>query len=302
MNTFQLECFLTVAETLNFAKAAQILNITQPAVTKNIKSLEDELNTRLFRRSTRNVELTREGKLLINDAQIIIRTSRRAKKRFSGNDEELTNFTIGVRLLSHIKFLTEPLRELLEKYDKIYPQLHIETTPKLLRALYDEQIDVVFDTENKITSYYNITFTQLFKERILCICTEKFPVYNYESITVDEIRSLVHCPIILLTAPQSFKEITDPEKAFVGNRTQSIVHLCSTAEEACLLTEVGCGIAVIPERIAPNSPNLHKIPVSDCKEISFGVYYKNSGSNEIARKFVENINRHLSKEIHKSSL
>ena len=34
MNTFQLECFLTVAETLNFAKAAHILNITQPAVTK----------------------------------------------------------------------------------------------------------------------------------------------------------------------------------------------------------------------------------------------------------------------------
>ena len=99
MNTFQLECFLTVAETLNFAKAAQILNITQPAVTKNIKSLEDELSTRLFRRSTRNVELTREGKLLINDAQVIIRTSRRAIKRFSGNDEELTNFTIGIRLL-----------------------------------------------------------------------------------------------------------------------------------------------------------------------------------------------------------
>ena len=259
-----------------------------------IKRLEDELNTRLFRRSTRNVELTREGKLLINDAQVIIRTSRRAIKRFSGNDEELTNFTIGVRLPSHIKFLTEPLRELLTKYDNIYPQLHIETTPKLLRALYDEQIDVVFDTENKIASYYNITFKQMFKERILCICAEKFPVYNYESITVEEIRSLVQCPIILLTAPQSLKEITDPEKAFVGNRTQSMVHLCSTAEEACLLTEVGCGIAVIPERIAPNSPNLHKIPVSDCREISFGVYYKNSGSNEIARKFVENIKHHLS--------
>ena len=294
MNTFQLECFLTVAETLNFAKAAQILNITQPAVTKNIKSLENELNTRLFRRSTRNVELTEEGKILINDAQIIIRTSRRAKNRFTGIDEELTKFTIGVRLLSHIKFLTEPLRELLTEYDNIYPQLHIDTTPKLLRALYDEQIDVVFDIEDKITSYYNITFKQIFKERILCVCTEKFPVYNYDSITVEEIRSLVQYPIIILTAPQSFKEISDPEKAFVGDRTQSMVHLCSTAEEVCLLAEVGCGIAVIPEKIAPNSPSLHKIPVYDCKEISFGVYYKNSGSNEIARKFVENIKHYLS--------
>ena len=294
MNTFQLECFLTVAETLNFAKAAQILNITQPAVTKNIKSLEDELNTRLFKRSTRNVELTREGRMLINDAQIIIRTSRRAKKRFIGIDEELTGFTIGVRLPSHIKFLAEPLRELLTKYDNIYPQLHIDTTPKLLRALYDEQVDVVFDTEDKATGYYNITFRQMFKERILCVCTDKFPIYHYENITVEEIRSLVECPLILFTAPQSFKEVSDPEKEFVGKRTHSMVHLCSTAEEVSLLAEVGCGIAVIPERIVPNSPNLHSIPVSDCKEISFGVYYKNSDSNEIARKFVENIKHYLS--------
>lgn len=173
--------------------------------------------------------------MLINDAQIIIRTSRRAKKRFIGIDEELTNFIIGVRLPSHIKFLTEPLRELLAKYDNIYPQLHIDTTPKLLRALYDEQIDVVFDAEDKVAGYDNIVFKQMFKERILCVCTEKFPVYNFESITVEEIRSLVQCPIILLTAPQSLKEISDPEKEFVGKRTHSMVHLCSTAEEAACL-------------------------------------------------------------------
>ncbi len=45
MNTFQLTCFLTVAETLSFAKAAKLLNVTQPAVTHQIHSLEEELNT-----------------------------------------------------------------------------------------------------------------------------------------------------------------------------------------------------------------------------------------------------------------
>ena len=44
MNTFQLTCFLTVAETLSFAKAARQLSITQPAVTHQIRSLEEELN------------------------------------------------------------------------------------------------------------------------------------------------------------------------------------------------------------------------------------------------------------------
>ena len=58
MNTFQLTCFMTVAETLNFARAAERLNITQPAVTHQIRSLEEELEVKLFKRTTRLVELT----------------------------------------------------------------------------------------------------------------------------------------------------------------------------------------------------------------------------------------------------
>ena len=55
MNTFQLTCFMAVAETLNFARAAERLNITQPAVTHQIRSLEEELEVKLFKRTTRLV-------------------------------------------------------------------------------------------------------------------------------------------------------------------------------------------------------------------------------------------------------
>ena len=79
MNTFQLSCFLTVAETLNFARAAKQLNVTQPAVTHQIRSLETELGVKLFKRSTRSVELTREGSIFINDAKSMIAISLRAK-------------------------------------------------------------------------------------------------------------------------------------------------------------------------------------------------------------------------------
>ena len=62
MNTFQLQCFLAVAEYLSFAQAAQRLHVTHPAVSQQIQSLEKELNTRLFQRTTRSVKLTEEGK------------------------------------------------------------------------------------------------------------------------------------------------------------------------------------------------------------------------------------------------
>lgn len=55
MTTMQLDCFLIVAETLNFAAAAEKLNVTQPAVTQQIHALEKELNVKLFHRTTRTV-------------------------------------------------------------------------------------------------------------------------------------------------------------------------------------------------------------------------------------------------------
>ena len=72
MNTTQLECFVTVAENLNFARAASILHITQPAVTHQIVSLEGELDAKLFIRTTRSVKLTPEGWSFLADAKNIL--------------------------------------------------------------------------------------------------------------------------------------------------------------------------------------------------------------------------------------
>ena len=60
MNTTQLECFLAVAETLNFSKAAEMVNISQPAVSHQISSLEAELGVRLFLRTNKSVQLTKD--------------------------------------------------------------------------------------------------------------------------------------------------------------------------------------------------------------------------------------------------
>ncbi len=287
MNTFQLECFLTVAETLNFAKAAQILNITQPAVTKQIKSLEDELNVRLFKRSTRSVELTAEGRLLINDAETIIQTSNRAKRRFMGSREEVIPLSVGIRLTSHLKLLIKPLRELMARYENCRPGFTVETTSKLLRELYDEKLDMFLDIETMVTDYDSICFKELFKERIFCVCTDKFPVYDMETVTCEQLRQFDRYPIIFMSAPKTQKEVTEGETALIGSRSETMVRFCTTSEELSLLAQAGCGMAIMPEMILPDNSSVRKIPIVDCPEISFGIYHKSSVSNEAARSFVE---------------
>ena len=83
MNTVQLECFIAVAEYLNFSKASRSLKITQPAVSHQIQTLEEELEVKLFNRTSKSVTLTHEGALFLTDAQLILKTVLSAKERLA---------------------------------------------------------------------------------------------------------------------------------------------------------------------------------------------------------------------------
>ena len=69
MNSQQLQCFIYVAERLNFTKAAEALYLSVPTVTHHIKSLEEELGIQLFYRSSRVVKLTENGEKFYFDAK-----------------------------------------------------------------------------------------------------------------------------------------------------------------------------------------------------------------------------------------
>ena len=94
MNTIQLECFLSVAEHLNFSRASEELKITQPAVSHQIRALEDELGVKLFSRTSKSVTLTEEGIMFLPDAQLILKTALSARERL-GRHEHFISFEVG---------------------------------------------------------------------------------------------------------------------------------------------------------------------------------------------------------------
>ena len=64
-----MKAFVTVAELGSFSKAAEVLNLTQPALTRKIKKIESNLNTALFVRTTRKIQLTQAGTMLLPKAK-----------------------------------------------------------------------------------------------------------------------------------------------------------------------------------------------------------------------------------------
>ena len=93
-----LRYFLTVAREGSFSKAAQVLNVTQPTLSRQIKELEDEYHITLFERTTRSVSLTQEGSLFKEQAREIISLVEKMESRLRQRDLELSgDIHIGCR-------------------------------------------------------------------------------------------------------------------------------------------------------------------------------------------------------------
>jgi DNA-binding transcriptional LysR family regulator len=97
LENFRLKVFRTVAEHLSFHKAAEHLFLTQPAVTQQVKALEDELGVRLFDRTPKGVLLTEQGSLLLQYAQKAAALTAEAAEKLASGDGKLSGeFALGV--------------------------------------------------------------------------------------------------------------------------------------------------------------------------------------------------------------
>ena len=86
----QIKCFIAVSKELNFRKAAQNLNMSQPPVTRHIINLEYNLKTKLFERNSRSVKLTKDGMVFLTHATEIISRIEDASKVITNNKDKLT--------------------------------------------------------------------------------------------------------------------------------------------------------------------------------------------------------------------
>ena len=139
MNTIQLECFVTAAEHLSFSKASQVLKITQPAVSHQIQSLEEELDVKLFDRTGRNVSLTPEGFLFLADARLILKTALSARERL-GRPEHLLPLELGCHDYTELKLFPPVLRKLAGEFPQLRPSIRVNPFPSLLQLVENNQV------------------------------------------------------------------------------------------------------------------------------------------------------------------
>ncbi|MDA5192861.1 LysR family transcriptional regulator [Alphaproteobacteria bacterium LMG 31809] len=124
MDWDKLRIFHTVAETGSFTHAGDRLNLSQSAVSRQIRALEDELNVALFHRHARGLTLTQEGELLFQTAEDVTTRIRRTEKNLQeGLETPQGELKITTTLSFGSTWLTHNIREFLELYPEIDVQL-----------------------------------------------------------------------------------------------------------------------------------------------------------------------------------
>lgn len=142
-----LEYYLTVAREENITRAAELLHITQPTLSRQLIQLEEELGVTLFTRGKHRIQLTDEGMLLRRRAQEMIDLAKKTRQELACEEMLSGTLVIGCGETISMKWLTERMAEFHERHPNVKYELHSTTADIIKEQLERGLADVGLLTE-----------------------------------------------------------------------------------------------------------------------------------------------------------
>lgn len=285
MNSVQLECFIAVAQTLNFSKAAKKLHISQPAISHQISSLESELNVSLFSRTNKNVELTHSAVQFMNDAIKILDIEREAKKKLKNQTfDQRYPFEICCHNQLELDLIPDALHHLQQEHPHIFPIIRYMNNQIDEKILENDTVFLTLGIKKKIT-HDQIGFEELGKVFVSCVYSKWSELINNHdsNISLKDIHDCVYLSHEL-KAPE---EIIQMQNQVIKYIDKDSIQYCETFEIITSLVKAGMGVTIRPDIKKSRDPSLHYKPIKEIKAIPFGVYYKKDNNQQVLKDFIQ---------------
>ena len=280
MNTVQLECFLAVAEHLNFSKASRELKITQPAVSHQIQSLEEELGVKLFVRTSKSVALTQEGILFAPDAQLILRTALSARERL-GRHEHFIPLELGCHNSMEADLFPPVLQRLGEEFPLLRPNIRLVPFPSLLSLVETDQIHAALGIRQDQRKSI-LLFRELCTVPFACICHPSHPLAQHESLRKRDLTG----NFIACSPRQIHDTIFTIQNSILAGLPPQQRYVTGSIESAFTLVKARFGYTLYPDIPRARVEGLRYIPVTGLPQVTFGVYYQQKNDHPVLRRFL----------------
>lgn len=275
--------FKIVAEEGNLTKASELLFISQPAVTKHIHNLENELNLKLFERTQHGMVLTKDGENLYNQ----IKDSVNVLSSVKDNVDQITNINLGI----HINFSNDFYRPLLTKLKEKNPEIEFtigkSNTENMFSMLEKNEVDAYLskrqpeDIHNKSIQFISLG---VLHDNFFVNSNSK---YLNTAFSKDDVATIYTLRNISSTS----KNI---EKAIKENGFENITIKNNTFNTILEELEVNDIIAYITEEYIQKELNEGKFKRIDIgldiqNEVEYGIYYNANNKLKNVKKIFENI-------------
>lgn len=284
MNTTQLECFMAVADFLNFSRAAEHLRITQPAVSHQVKTLEDELGVRLFSRTSKAVRLTQEGHMFLQYAQEMLKLARisqvRVKRCQAGQPMRLE---IGCRSAADLRLIRPALDRLRQEAPDVLPLLRLFPFSALDNLLTEQEIQLMLAFQGNTPK--NSVYRELVRCPVVCVCRADHPLARRESLTLDQLKDAGR--IAACRPPACPPSLFAIQGQIVTANSPDQVIFCETQEALFTMVETGYAFAVMAAFPQLRRQSLRYLPLREVPPLSYGAAWLSGGRSPALRTFLK---------------
>lgn len=285
MNLQQLEYFKVIAETKNFTTSSNLLSVTQPALSKAISKLEDELDVKLFERDGRNIRMTEFGNEFLKYAESALNEIERGKeklRKMKSNDEKI--ISISSTYCIGATFIPVLISSFFNTKACVKFNINNQSSSDIVKDIKNKKIDFGFMEETEeISRYEEIESVLVKKEEYVLIVSKNHHLANKEEVWINDLKDEY---FIVYDDKSCNKKISYSE--FMGY-TPKISVQPSEASVLSGLVAGGAGIAIIINTPIINTSRISVIKIKD--DIGYKNIYmawnKNAYINNAKKEFKE---------------
>jgi DNA-binding transcriptional LysR family regulator len=281
-----LRYFLAVAEELNFGRAAERLNITQPSLSRQIQNLEKELSIILFERNQRQIKLTPPGQILLAEVeQILIRFDQGIQVVKRASRGEIGQLTVGFQGSSVYDIIPISVKSFRDRFPDVEVIMQPMETSEQVIAIAENNLDIGFVIP-PITDA-NLKMEILLQEPLVLALPENHPLAAQSEIAI---AALANEPLILASRDRGcglHEQIFEIYQR--AGLSPNVV--CAAREMQVMLGFVaaGIGIALLPSHVKnfQRTGVIYRVLTPDAPIAGLGMAWKSNNPTAVLSAFLE---------------
>ena len=275
--------FKIVADEENITKASEKLNVSQPAVTKHIQNLENELGHKLFERNRRGLELNKLGKELYEEISEPIKILENIESKYS----DIKTINLGTHITVFNKIFGRNLSEYYRKYPNIIVNIDRSDLEEQLAKLEKQELDIV--VAKKDNNYINdkIRFIKIMDLHDILVVSNKYNDFK-KNVTLGDLKEkIIYMPrkssITTKNFFESIKNIKDNDIQFKCINYRTMLEMLQYDSNIGLVTKE----AFLDEL---NTKEIVQIATSfEIKPIEYGFYINTKNKFKELNNFVQEL-------------